>query len=268
MIKNLMISIILTALLFSASAYAQVADVNQSKPLRDGFFISGMDGTLTKSDTQEWFFAFDSNVIEGKSAINSGDKLAVLPSSTLEKLAADANGHSSKSYRIWGTITQYNRKNFIFPVYFLPLSNTKPTDTEAVKESSQQAKPSINEPNDELTIPKRILDKLKSRPIIRTEQLKKGMELKEDAVLADRTGFIIKQADGQFVFTLDALGQNIQQISFPLLPCLALELAVQEQSRELETIRFKVAGILTQYKGSNYLLLERAVHVYSYGNFN
>ena len=79
--------------------------------------------------------------------------------------------------------------------------------------------------------------------------------------------FIVKQDDGQYVFTLDAFGRNIEQISFPLLPCQALELALQEQSKELENIRFRAAGILTQYKGNNYFLLERAIRVYSYGNF-
>jgi len=270
MIKNRMI-LILIALLFSTAAFSTTTDdVNQPKLLRDGFFLSGVDGTLTRqADSERWLFELDSAVSDGRDTINAGDKLEVLPSAALEKLTADVNQHFNKSYRLWGTITKYDKKNFIFPVYFLPLSNAKPAETKAeqANNSKQQVRPSINEPNDELKIPQRILDKLKSRPIIRTEQLKKGMELKEDSILADRTGFIVKQDDGQYVFTLDAFGRNIEQISFPLLPCQILELALQEQSKELENIRFRAAGILTQYKGKNYFLLERAVRVYSYGNF-
>ena len=32
-------------------------------------------------------------------------------------------------------------------------------------------------------------------------------------------------------------------------------------------MRFNVAGILTRYKGQQYLLLQKATRIYSYGNF-
>ena len=101
---------------------------------------------------------------------------------------------------------------------------------------------------------------------ISTEQLKKTLELKQDFILADRTGFILESSqESQLV--LDALGRNIGQLSFELLACETLERAERKQSAELEQVRFKTAGIVTQYKGRHYLLLQRARRAYSHGNF-
>ena len=118
-----------------------------------------------------------------------------------------------------------------------------------------------------MQLPAHILEKLTAEKAIRPAQMQKGLDFEQNHVLADRTGFILKQPDGSFVFALDALGRNVENISIPLLPCQTLENAWQKQSAELERIRFKVAGTVTKYKGSYYLLLQRARRVYSYGNF-
>jgi hypothetical protein len=83
----------------------------------------------------------------------------------------------------------------------------------------------------------------------------------------DKTGFLVEQDDRRFVFLPDALGRNVQKLSLYLLPCAVLELTELEQSAEPEKVRFKVAGIMTKYKGENYLLLEKAIRTYSHGNF-
>jgi len=96
--------------------------------------------------------------------------------------------------------------------------------------------------------------------------------IKQNSVLANKTGFIRDSGHGTRgtrygVFVFDALGRNIQQTTVLLLPCRALELAEQEQSAEPDPIRFKIAGIVTEYKGEKFLLLQRATRVYSHGNF-
>jgi hypothetical protein len=269
--------------------------------LRDGFVLTGIDGKLTSTDSNDiwlqdsnevchrWFFEFDSDVRDDKAVVKAGTSLELLPSSTLEKMTADmekrtaASPVGSKSpkattvpsvrtsngvsYRLWGRVTKYKGKNFIFPIYFLPLSKVKKPPASTSQEAREKAGPTINDPNDVLTIPKEILNKLKTRKIIRPEQLKKGLELKQDSILADRTGFVVRQGAGRLVFVFDALGRNVQQITLRLLPCQALELAERRQSAEPDRLRFKIAGILTKYKGNHYLLLERTTRVYSHGNF-
>ena len=143
----------------------------------------------------------------------------------------------------------------------------KPQSLTPQKSQQQETRPTINEPNDVLAIPKEIIEKLKPRRIVRTAQLRKGLELKQDFILADRTGFIAKQGDSGLVFVFDALGRNVRQASFGLLPCQALERAQRTQSVETEPLRFKIAGILTEYRGDYYLLLQRAIQVYSHENF-
>ncbi len=118
-----------------------------------------------------------------------------------------------------------------------------------------------------MAIPEEIVSKLKSRRVLRHEQLKEGLQLKQDYVLVGRTVLLDKHADGKPVVVLDALGRNIQQVSFRVLPCEALERAQYVQSLETEPVRFKIAGILTQYKGEYYLLLQRATRAYSHENF-
>jgi hypothetical protein len=114
--------------------------------------------------------------------------------------------------------------------------------------------------------------------------VQEGLKLKQDFVLADRTGFISsrvirdayrvkerrekEEGKTQYdVFVLDALGRDVEQISFQLLPCQTLQQAHSQQAGQPEPLRFKIAGIVTKYKGKHFLLLQRATPVYSYGNF-
>jgi hypothetical protein len=262
--------------------------------LRDGFVLPGIDGKLTSTDTNDvwfqdsnevcrrWFFELYSDISDDKAVVKAGTSLELLPSSTLEKITADIEKHSAATYKLWGRVTKYKGRNFIFPIYFLPISETKKSQPSS-QATREKAGPTINDPNDALTIPKEILDKLKTRKILRPEQLKKGFELTQDSILAGRTGFIsscvmrdayrvkgktqyaIRNTQCEFVF--DALGRNVQQISLRLLPCQSLESAEQRQSAEADRLRFKIAGILTKYKGNHFLLLERTTRIYSHGNF-
>jgi hypothetical protein len=263
-------------------------------PLRDGFSLTGIDGKLTSANGK-WFFEFDSEVSDDTGRIRAGSIIELLPSTALEKMTADAQKRAEANYRLWGNVTKYKGGNFIFPIYFLPispadlplrLSTPAPASPDASRgggqveaagdqnkpegsptPQQQKAKISINEPNDVLAIPEEVIGKLKTRRILRHEQLKKGLQLKQDFILASRTALLDKQADGEPELIFDALGRNIQQVSLRLLPCEVLERAQHEQSIEPDPVRFKIAGILTQYKGEYYLLLQKATRAYSHENF-
>jgi hypothetical protein len=272
MSKRLVISILVfLSCVASASAARQT-------PVQDGFGLAGVDGELTSTDGK-WFFEFDSDMSDDTGRIRAGSIIELLPSTSLEKMTAKAQKRSDTSYRLWGSVTKYKNRNFIFPIYFLPISSiddqTKPegpptqlpSKGQGSTPQQQKVKISINEPNDVLAMPEDIIGKLKTRRILRYEQLKDGFQLKQNFIVADRTAFLAKQADGEPLVVLDALGWNIQQVSFRLLPCEVLERAQYVQSIEPEAVRFKIAGILTQYKSEYYLLLQRATRAYSHGNF-
>jgi hypothetical protein len=231
--------------------------------VRDGFSLTGIDGELSNNEGK-WFFEFDSEVSDGVGQIDAGEAIELLPSTALEKIIDDAQRRSEASYRLWGHVTKYKDKNFIFPIYFLPISSTEDVNKPG---EPQKAKIAVNEPNDELAMPEEIVSKLKNRRVLRQEQLQVGLQLKQDYVLADRTAILVKRADGQAEVILDAIGRNIPQISIRLLPCEVLELAQQVQSIEPDPVHFKIAGIITQYKGEYYLLLQKAIRAYSHENF-
>ena len=281
MAKKLTVLILAAFLAGTAADRAAAGGLKKTKPLADGFVLAGVDGKLRSADGNEpdkWFFEFDSDASDGKGLIKAGAAIELLPSSALEKILdvkssaalqkqKQNTSHepraTSHEYRLWGRVTKYRSGNFIFGIYFLPLGKVKQP-----KPSSQQQedKVTINEPNDAFAIPQEIIDKLKARPTVSAGQLRKGLALKQDFILADRTGFI-RDSGNKVSFVLDALGRNVPQVKFNLLPCEALERAQQKQSAEPEPIRFKAAGIVTGYKGENYLLLQRAERTYSHGNF-
>ncbi|MHC4105975.1 MAG: hypothetical protein ACYSR9_13620, partial [Planctomycetota bacterium] len=179
-------------------------------------------------------------------------------------------------------------KNFIFPTYFLLLAKAKkPPSLTSQKSLQQESRPKINEPNDVVTIPKELIEKLPDRKktidhTIRPENSeeintetgrKTKSRKKQDSILADRCGFIRESSYGtqgswrKVSFVLDAFGRTEGKTSLLLLPCQALEQAQRRQAAAPEMLRFKIAGIVTRFKGKKYLLLHRTIRLYSHGNF-
>ena len=255
------------------ATFGGTADAASKKPklARDGFVLTGVDGKLIAPDSNtasdKWFFEFDLDVKDDKSiVIKAGTAIELLRSAGLEKMITDANGRSNRTYRIYnGIVTKYKSKNFIFLDHFSPIANAKQT-----KSPTSQQQPdslTINEPNDALAMPQQIIEKLTDRPVVQPVRLRKALMLKRNSILTDRTGLIVEQVDGWTVFVFDALGRKVQKNSLRLLPCQILQQAKRTQADELEQLRFKVAGIVTEYKGRTYLLAQRATRVYSHQNF-
>ena len=276
--------------------------------LRDGFVLRGVDGKLSGPDSNDvWHFEISSDVNDYRAVVEAGTRMELLPSSALEKMIADAKMRSDMMYRLWnGRVTRYKGRNFIFATFFLPLSPIGKPEPRITAEPQQEQvepvdaplaaerriQPIVRDPNDVLTIPSDILEKLRARrekmatnmqpvvdsngvsvddPNLAAEEQKQPApehySRGADSVFVDRTTFLLDQDDGRFVFSLDALGRNIQQLSLRLLPCEVLELAEQKRPAELDPVRFKIAGILTRYEGQDYLLLQKATRTYSHGNF-
>jgi len=304
-----------TGLFIAAAAFgAKPAGLAPGPPqggLRDGFVLMGIEGRVTGPDSNDtWLFELAVDVNDEGSVIKAGTSLELLPSATLEKLAAEVNAPAFErtGYRLWGRVTKYKGRNYIFPVYFFAVVKVtgyqspkvekpnKIAGQENAPDANAPSKESVPEqvsgPNDVLEIPQEIIEKLKTREIIRPAKPRQmpaevnelvrdsnaaethpqepvseeRAEFKQDSILTDRTASLTKQG-GRFVFVLDALGRNAPQASLQLLPCEVLELTEQRQSAEPDAVPFKIAGITTKYKGRDYLLLQKATRVYNYGNF-
>jgi len=313
MVSVISILVLLISVVPTASALG--AGTARKGLLRDGFGLAGVDGELVRQDSNTapelWFFRFATDVNDGRGRVAAGTSLELLPSSTLEKMIAETENRLGKGFKLDGRVTKYRGRNFIFPIYFLPLSKTSKPESPSLQEPREQTKegqpvetpnsvpmkevpeanlsaesgkkqhkPTIDDPDDELHAPQGIVEILnggRTKALMRRDsETVKGIPterarhpaVKRDFVLVDRTGFLCKQDKGGPVFSFDALGRNIQQASLQLLPCETLERTEQQQSAELDPVRFKIAGIVTEYKGRHYLLLERAVQAYSHENFD
>jgi len=83
--------------------------------------------------------------------------------------------------------------------------------------------------------------------------------IREGDYIPDRVGRLTKGADGQFEFTFDSDGKTLQDPPLVILPNLKLNLmenAVNSASRDL---RFRISGQVTEYKGRNYILIDKVV---------
>lgn len=276
--------------------------------LREGFVLRGADGRLSGPDGNDaWFFELAEDVNDYRSVLKAGTRLQMLPSSTLERMIADARARSEATFRLWnGRITRYRGRNFLFPSFFLPVRQIAEPEPQVVEEPKpeepgraietppvpeREPEPILQDPNDVLSIPRDLLQKLRTtrktmaareRPIVNGDRVAAAEPNSadgenrqpepvrysggSDSVLVDRTGFLVDDS-GELVLAPDALGRNVRHERLHLLPCEALELAELERAADFEPVRFRVAGILTRYEGADYLLLSKATRVYTHGNF-
>jgi len=233
--------------------------------LREDYVIAGLDGKLVEAGPDKWMFEFETPINNnGAGDIKAGLTIELLKSATLEKLVEDAKTRVDARYRLWGKVTKFEGKNYIFATYFLALRKMeRPAEQQSVTEKNSQA---INAPNDILNIPDEIASKLQTSEVMPTMQGQEPLQLKQDTIFANRTGHVIEK-QGQYVFEPDGLGQGIEKLTLTLLPCQKLDEAMSQTRNEPNPVRFNVAGIITTFKGRQYLLLQRATRVYSYGNF-
>jgi hypothetical protein len=99
-------------------------------------------------------------------------------------------------------------------------------------------------------------------PAATTQQLRR-----EGDWIRDKVGRLTKGSDGQtWEFTFDSDGRTMQDPPVVILPNLKLmqmENAVTGSNRDL---KFRVTGMVTEYKGRNYILLEKAMVESDTGN--
>jgi hypothetical protein len=239
--------------------------------LQDGLAVSGLDGKLFADANGSSYFKISSDLSDGKTTLRAGVNLAMLESIELEKMTDSIRKDPNALFRIWGKLTAYDGRNYIYPIYSLSLSEIP----QANIQQKQQQGLAFNEPNDPLNIPQEVLEKLRAKTTIHPVVLQKGFELRQDSIITDRSGYVsiqpgkpvVSLSNLRNVFVFDGLGRGIENVQITALPCKTLEDMLRQQAAEPERLRFKIAGIVTRFKGNNFLLLHRATRLYSYGNF-
>jgi hypothetical protein len=276
------------------------------KLLPEATVLDRLDGKIIHVDANDtWLFELERDVNSVDVRMPAGTRLVLLPSATLGKLIADMNDRAGPQYRLTVRVTQYQGRNYLIPTYFLPLSKLKsdetPEDGGQRTENSgahpPSAIPKAQSGGPELTIPPEILQQLENRRPLRapSRSPRPDEEPAPDAnhapapaerMLVDCVGRMENLRDEaggtgdtrrhaprpaghapSYVFVPYALGWNLSKVRYELLPSGVLEQALQRQAGSLERMRFNVAGLVTEFRGRKYLLLQRAVPVYSYGDF-
>lgn len=257
---------------------ATAAEATGAQLLRDDYVFAGVDGSLihrtnveqSQAGADQWLFEFEAAADAGKEDVVSGRTLEMLPSATLEKMKADAKERVDARYRLWGKVTKFGGKNYIFPAYFVGLKKIDKPASRPQQQAGGKKTVSVNAQNDILNIPDEIVGKLQTSEILPAEETQVSpdaqLQLKQDTVFANRTGFVVARGN-QYFFEPDGLGRGIEKVSLELLPCQKLEEATAQMRGSPNPVRFNIAGVLTRYKDKEYLLLQKLTRAYSYGNF-
>ena len=291
---NKIFTILVISVIILSCSLPLNAQLSRQALLRDGIVLRGAVGKFIEPDSNDTcFFELSAPINDNGLIIETGTKIELLPSSALETMIEDVKTHASAMYQLWNAkVTKYKGKNYIFPSFFIRFN--PPSETEPSKETKTGKTPptDIAEPNtvfidanDSLALPPEVLERLNAA---RAEMNKTGRrtvdsnivtidtvlnelyrkrQLNHDTVLLDKPAILTGQGTGELEFTMDSIGRNIDHNSLRLLPCEVLEQTEQKQSASPEPLRFKISGIVTKYKGNNYLLLYKATQIYSLGNF-
>ncbi len=234
-----------------------------NKPVRDGFVIFGIDGVIEKVK-EDYFFIPDLDIVDSGAKIEAGSRVAILLSSGLEKAVTAMGDDNKQSVRLWGSIVSFKKKNLIYISYSLPITDrsgileTTSKEWSVRKESTQKSE----------VLPDDVLKKLHPEKFVNIKQLRSSVLKKQDVLIADRIGFIRENKDHEYILTFDALGQNVSNISFKLLQCRVLEQVIDIKARMVVPMRFRVVGVVTQFRGDHYMLLQRVTPAFSNGNFS
>jgi hypothetical protein len=237
-------------------------------PLADGLFLQGVDGRLVRDDVNDvWLLDLTTDINTPAACVPAETDFRLLPSATLDSMADDSGDRVTPLYRLSVLVTQYRGKNYLLPTYYLPLSRLK--EPNEPQQATGGRGPVIGiEPNSTLPIPGEIAEQLKNRGPLQGQQrlTPDSSPTAPTRALVDIVGFI-EQREGHAVFTPNALGLDVSATEYLLLPNATLEQAQRIQAASPDRVRFSVSGLLSEFKGKQYLLVQRATRVYSFGDF-
>ncbi|MHC5083229.1 MAG: hypothetical protein ACYTET_04740 [Planctomycetota bacterium] len=240
--------------------------------IEEGFFLNGIEGELTKeAKVDVWTFRADEAIV-AKEDQKLGAKVAIrmLPCSVLEQMTSIAGEDNTIQVRLWALFTEYKDFNYLYSVFFLPVKgeDTAPepqpekTDDAEKENKTAEAKPKRRDS----IIPTDILDQIESNKTPDLKLFQQVAKVTGDRNLIGRAGYL-KQKDKVKTFQPDGFGQKVDKKQYIMLPCNMLETTEERIGETPGRQRYNVSGLVTRYKGRNYILLRRAARTYTHGNF-
>jgi hypothetical protein len=83
--------------------------------------------------------------------------------------------------------------------------------------------------------------------------------VREGSYIADRVGRLTRTPEGQVEFTFEADGLALKDPPMLILPNLKLMIMESMVKNASKDLKFHVSGMVTEYNGRNYILLEQVV---------
>lgn len=246
-----------------------------SSLLPEGFVLNGINGVVVKSDIpgEGWGFSPSEKLTYMKTVLEAGALLPILPSAGQDQIEAFSQNRTNISVRVWGILTQYQQKNYFFPIQILPLVQSAPVPAETPPAVPSDVNEPVEQANPDEVIPAELLKILRSQPRVDLAELSQAASVQQAPADANAREFSLIGKSGHISlgktkeFVPDAFGRKVENARYILLPCLTLENAEEKLSRGIGKYRYSVSGIITHFQGKNYLLLYRAERTYSNRNF-
>ncbi|MFT3785562.1 MAG: hypothetical protein QM770_05285 [Tepidisphaeraceae bacterium] len=82
--------------------------------------------------------------------------------------------------------------------------------------------------------------------------------MREGTYRVDRVGRLTR-ADSGWEFTFESDGKALQDPPVRLLPNLKLQQMEDDLTNANRDLRFQITGMLTEYRGKNYILIEKVI---------
>jgi hypothetical protein len=229
----------------------------------EGHLMDGTTGVIRKvANVDVWNFTPETPVSAGEETWPANQPINLLPCAVLEQVTGLAGESGEITVRLWGLFTEYKQKNYLYCVYFLPIQQTP----EPAEPEPDSARPKTDEDKDDSIIPMDILRQIKANQAPDLQKFQQVAVVTGDINLIGRTGYL-EQKNNVLYFQPNAFGQNVNRQAYRLLPCDMLEATEKQLLKSPGRQRFEISGLVTQYKGRQYMLLRRAVRTYTNGNF-
>jgi hypothetical protein len=248
----------------------------------EGTYLNRRPGKLARSpDGKSWQFTPDPMMANAVSM----PTLTVLPCRALAAMEEALKGASEGRFVVSGTVTMYNTQPFV--VVDLATTGEAPA-TLAAEKTEPLPPPTPTTAPPAPAAPEQMLNQMlrsaagtgvgsAARPLQPTTSPTKDLTsgagavapgaptlsvIREGTFLVDRTGRLVRGADGQsYEFAFESDGRAMKDppvIILPNLKLMAMEQAAKGSNRNL---RFRITGMVTEYNGRNYVLLEKVVVV-------
>jgi hypothetical protein len=204
--------------------------------LHEGTYVRNVVGKLVRRKDSKGVAGEPEFVVDGR---NGGPPLVLMPSLTLMMVEdAMANTNREVKFRVSGTVTEYKGKNYLLP-----------------EQVSRGGKPMTE------SVPPLAADKTSGGGAVKPNAPVLNV-MREGTYLVDRVGRLTRSPDGtQFELTFDSDGRAMRDPPLIVLPGLKLWAMENATTGHNKDPRFRVTGLVTEYRGRNYFLPEKVVAI-------